>query len=201
MTEVRIYGFLSKIIEKNYLKVYLGRLKDVFSALDSIIPNFRKKILELNSKGYIYEIKIHNNIIHIIPSISGSRNFWKKVLGVFTIIVAIFVMIYIDPSLGWAIFQAGIQLLGIAFRNPLKYNKVEGYTGGSIAYASSGGRSYVFSNNQNIASQGSLIPIGYGLIKTSSRILAVSVKNYKSSDTFSQENFFRFSEPENSTFL
>jgi predicted phage tail protein len=203
MTEVKIHGYLSKIFGKSCIKVHLGRLSDLLSTLDSIIPNFRKKVLELHSKGFLYEAKICENTIHIIPFIigsGGSTNLFYKILGITLIIIGIFTMAMGAPQIGFALINAGIQILVVAFKKPPKFNPITGNTGGSAAFVNAGGKSYIFSNPSNVASQGSLIPIGYGLMKASSKIIAVSIKNYKTSDTFNQENFFRFSEPENATF-
>lgn len=201
MTEVKIHGYLSKVCKKNSIKIHLGRLNDVLFALDSIIPSFRNKVIELNSKGFAYAVKKIKNIIHITPILLGSGgNSWMKFLGFVLIVVGILLMPF-APQIGFAMITAGVQILIAAFTKYKNNYNPQGAVGGAVAAVQNNNKSYLFSNMQNLAVQGVIVPIGYGLIKTASKIISVSVKNYKIQDTFAQENFFRFSEPENSTFL
>jgi predicted phage tail protein len=59
--------------------------------------------------------------------------------------------------------------------------------GGATAFIESKGKSYIFSNKQNLVSQGSAIPVGYGKMKTSSNLISASIKNYSTSQTTQDE--------------
>ena len=202
MTEIRVYGYLSKILGKQCFKVYLGKLNYLTSALEAIIPNFRKIIFELKIKGFNYEVKLVKNIINIIPSIIGFGRTGMKILGFFFITLGV-VLLFLPgtQAIGFALINAGVQLLTTAYQKRPKFSTVEGSTGGLVASIQNSGKSYIFSNENNLEKQGSLIPIGYGLVKTASSIISASIKNYKFSDTFVQENIFRSFEPESTIFL
>lgn len=205
MTEVKIHGHLSKIIGYSF-KFHLGNLKDVAKALDCINPIFRKTILELESKGMTYCMQKNGNLINILPLINGSGGVGRtfaKALSIILVVVGI-VLLFVPgfQSLGFQLIMSGVQLGMAAFFPPkITFPKSQSSVGGATFSNESSGKSYVFSNVQNVASQGSLINIGYGKFLIGSKIIQVSLKNYSSNRTFVQENYFNFSEPESSTFL
>ena len=103
---------------------------------------------------------------------------------------------------GVQLIMSGLQLGMAAFFPPkIKFPDTSSSVGGATFASESAGRSYIFSNMNNLASQGSLIKIGYGKLLIGSNIIQVSIKNYKTSQTFAQENYFTFSEPESATFI
>jgi predicted phage tail protein len=59
--------------------------------------------------------------------------------------------------------------------------------GGSTAMISAAGKSYIFSNKENVASQGSSIPVGYGLMKVSSNIISTSIRSYSTNEYYFDE--------------
>lgn len=205
MTEVKIHGYLSKIFGSSF-KFHLGKINDVVKAIDSIKPNFRKKLNELQSSGYLYSLNVRGNLIEIIPVVNGSGGIsrgFAKVLSVIMVVVGI-VLLFVPgfQGLGFSLIQSGLQLGMAAFFPPkIKYPDTSSSVGGATFANESAGKSYIFSNPSNLASQGSLISIGYGRFLAGSRIINVSVKNYTTNQTFAQENYFTYSEPESSTFI
>ena len=203
MTEIKIHGYLSKIFGSSF-KLHLGRINDVIRAIDSIRTGFRKKLIELESKGYHYCIENKNNLINILPAITGSggKNFWFKVLAVVLIVVGIVLCFTGFAELGFQLIIAGVQIgIAVFFPPKIKFPDTSGSTGGATFANESAGKSYIFSNASNLASQGSLISIGYGQFLVGSRIINISIKNYTTDETFAQENYFTSSEPESSKFL
>jgi predicted phage tail protein len=205
MTEVKIHGYLSKIFGSSF-KFHLGKMNDVVKAIDSIKSGFRKKLIELQSNGYIYSLEVNGNLINIVPVINGSGGVGRafaKVLSVVLVVVGI-VLLFVPgfQSLGIQLIMSGVQLGIAAFFPPkIKFPDTSGSTGGATFSNQAAGKSYIFSNASNLASQGSLINIGYGEFLVGSRIINLSVKNYTTNQTFAQENYFTYSEPESSTFI
>jgi predicted phage tail protein len=205
MTEVKIHGYLSKIFGSSF-KFHLGKINDVIKAIDSIKPNFRKKLNELQSNGYLYSLNVRGNLIEIIPVVNGSGGIGRtfaKVLSVILVVVGI-VLLFVPgfQAVGMSLISSGLQLGMAAFFPPkIKYPNTSSSVGGATFASESAGKSYIFSNISNLASQGSLISIGYGNFLAGSRVVNVSVKNYTTNQTFAQENYFAYSEPESSTFI
>jgi predicted phage tail protein len=187
MTEVRIHGYLSKFFDSK-IKLHLGRLNDVFRAISAIKAGFREKVMELQNKGYYYTTSIVDNIINIIPCVAGFGKVWRIVIGVVLVIVGVILLIIPGfNALGWALLTTGLSLFVIQDPKLPSFNQSKANTGGAVLSGGNKSKSYVFSNKQNIASQGSLIPIGYGSILTPSKIINISVKNYSTSESFASE--------------
>jgi predicted phage tail protein len=187
MTEVRIHGYLSKFFDSK-IKLHLGRLNDVFKAISAIKSGFREKVLELQNKGYYYTFKINQNSIDIIPYLTGAGKVLRIVLAVVLIIVGV-VLLFIPgfQGLGFTLITSGASLFLIKDPKLPSFNQTRVNTGGAVLEGGSKSQSYIFSNNQNVASQGSLVPIGYGSFLLNSKIINVSVKNYPTSQSFISE--------------
>lgn len=201
MTTVRIHGYLSKIFG-NAFKINVGSINHIILAIDCVKNGFRKKIIELQSKGYNFSITKNNNIIDIIPIICGASRGFMRIFSVVLVVVGV-ILIFVPgcQMIGMNLISAGIQIGIAAFFPPkLKFPNRDASVGGATYSSEANGRSYIFSNNDNLASQGSFVPIGYGKFIIGSKIINVSIKNYSTNQTFAQENYFTSSEPESSTF-
>lgn len=185
MTEVRIHGYLSKFFDSR-MKIHLGKVSDIFRALFAIKPGFREKLMDLQKRGYNYTYIINKNIVDIFPLISGFSKAVRTVVAVVLIVVGIVLMYTgIGSLLGMALISIGISLL--LYKDP-KFPSIQGVkTGGASLLSGNKSQSYIFSNYQNTASQGSAIPIGYGKYSIPSKIIAISTKNYSTSQTFISE--------------
>lgn len=99
MTVVKLHGILAKTFGDTF-KLRLGRLSDVFLALDATLKNFRKKFNELISKGYSYSYYIFNNEIHIAPIIGGSGKTAIIIIAIILIVVAFLLIAFVlGPAL------------------------------------------------------------------------------------------------------
>jgi predicted phage tail protein len=188
MTEVRIHGYLSKFFDSK-IKLHLGRLNDVFRAISAIKNGFREKVMELQNKGYYYTTSIVGNVINIIPCITGFGKTFRIILAVVLIIVGVVLLIIPGFNvLGATLISTGVSIL--MYKDPKlpTFNQTRVNTGGAVLEGGSKGESYIFSNNQNVASQGSLVPIGYGSFLMNSKIINVSIKNYSTSQSFISES-------------
>lgn len=186
MTEVRIHGYLSKFFDSK-IKLHLGRLNDVFRAISAIKTGFREKVMELQNKGYYYTTSTVGNVINIIPCISGFGKVLRIVLAVILIIVAIVLIVFQQYQLAFFALSTAVSLL--TFKDPRlpSFNQTRVNTGGAVLDGGSKSQSYIFSNNQNVATQGNLVPIGYGNFLLNSKIINVSIKNYPVSQSFTSE--------------
>jgi predicted phage tail protein len=199
MTNITIHGKLSKIFG-NKISINLGNFKDVVCAIDSIKNGFRSEILKLMNSGYNYCIKKINSEIHILPFIGGSGK-WFLIAAL--IIVGILMMATgVGSIIGFYLVEIGIELaiFSLMKRKMKIGNPIDQSVGGSSFSIQADSKSYIFSNNFNIASQGNLIRIGYGKFRTGSSIIQASVKNFSTSDTFESEVYIDSTEPETSLF-
>jgi predicted phage tail protein len=189
MTEVRIHGYLSKFFDSN-IKLHLGRLNDVFRAISAIKTGFREKVIELQNKGYYYTTSIIGNVINIIPCVSGFGKALRIIFIVILVIVAIVAAIFGAWDIAFYAITTAISLA--MYKDPKfpSFNQTRVNTGGAVVPAGNKNKSYIFSNNKNLASQGSLIPVGYGKMKIASKIINISVKNYPTSQSFISESSF-----------
>jgi len=202
MTIIKIHGFLSKEFGAK-IKMNLGSLNNVISAIDCIRNGFRKRIIELQSQGYNFSIQKIKNEIHITPLIHGSGKTLMYIIAVVLIVVGVILMFIPGfQALGFQLIMAGLQIgIQTAMMPKMKFPDMQQQQVGGATYSSeSDGKSYVFSNSNNLAVQGANIQLGYGQIKIGSQLLSVSVKSYKTSETFEKENYFINTQPESSTF-
>ena len=200
MTTIKIHGYLSKIFGSS-IRIHLGRTNDVLSAVDSIKHGFRKEVMNLQNKGFNYCIKKDGNIVNIIPLITGAGKVWARVISIVLVVVGV-VLLYFGNPYGASLIMSGLQLGAAAFFPPkVKYPNLNDVSTGGVAFATeANGKSFVFSNINNLSSQGSLVNFGYGQMIVGSKIIGVSIKNYSTSSTFEKENYFTNTESENSTF-
>jgi predicted phage tail protein len=73
---IKIHGLLGQIFGKK-INIKIGNINQLLLAIDGIKPGFRKKYSELVQNGQLYDAKLINSEIHLIPLVSGS--FFKKI--------------------------------------------------------------------------------------------------------------------------
>jgi len=212
MTNVIIHGILAKKFGK-LIKIRLGNIKSVVSAIDSMKRGFRKELCELFHEKVYYEIVINKdalNEIHFIPCILGfgSGGGGWKILGYVLMVVAViltiasmgafapvttamstwlFVGSLVVSTLGTLASVYGTKLEMTAKINALfaqlasqmKVNssKKDTYAGGGTKLIGGAGSSYLFSNEVNFNTQGQIVRLGYGKVKTGTNTIGVSIKS------------------------
>lgn len=185
MTEVRIHGYLSKFFDLK-IKIHLGRLNDVFRAICAIKSGFREKIIELQNKGYLYTFTINKNIIDIIPLIAGGGKVFRMIVAVVLVVVAVVAIVFQQYQIAFMALSFAYSIYATKF--PQFGGSQRAYTGGATLNSGRQNQSYIFSNALNIATQGNLVPIGYGKHLIASKIINVSKRNYATSQLFISEN-------------
>lgn len=189
MTTVKLYGLLSKEFGST-IKIHLGKINDVLNAIDAIKTGFRKKINELNSLKFNYclEIDKKNKTIHILPAIGGSGKVWKWVVTAVLVVLAVAAFYFGMGALGVSLLSSAFSMgMYAAIKKPKEKDPQKQSTGGAVVSLGSEGSSYVFSNQQNLETQGSVVNFGYGKFRTNSKVIAVSVKNFPTTISFIQE--------------
>ncbi len=215
MTTVKFHGFLKKKYGDS-VKLNLGRITDLVSAIDSIKKDFRKTLNELSQNGKHYSVIASEmgKVLEVVPTVIG--------FGKWAILIAAVILMVV--GIGWAIMagftlamlagvgtaatlasmtagfliMTGISLAVTALTMP-KPNappKQGRATGGATQTSSARAKSYLFDTSQNRAFQGGIIPIGYGKYKIASKIINISIKNYEQSINFEkslQEDFLETS--------
>lgn len=201
MTNIFLHGKLGQEFGQKF-KFSICKPKDVFQAIETIKDNFNKRIIELAKLGLQYSIVVDGQYISsekelerrgkfsqidIVPVIFGSGVAALAVgavalLGasVTTGLVSSFLL-----AVAFSAISIGIQAL---MAKPPSYNTPQG----SVSTTSSASKSFMFSNRENVAFQGSPVPLGYGRIRVGSAVIQENVKSYPNSmstfDEFASQN-------------
>ena len=166
MTKIKLHGILAKEYGEIF-NMKISKPRDVIKAIDCNRSGFRKRVVDLQKQGFVYDILVDKkrmtkesflnskspHQIDLVPVIVGSG---LPLLEVILIDVA-------QVAISYALMDPGTLDGGEA---------TVGSTKGSLLFQ--GG-------NANVASQGSPIPIGYGRLKVGSQIVQSSVKSFPQS--------------------
>jgi predicted phage tail protein len=198
MTTVFIHGYLGQKYGKKHC-FSLSKPRDVFRALECSFEGFNKEIIELGKNGCQYtlvvddrELSNENDLsvvskmktIHIVPTIFGA--------GVAALVVGALAAIG-GVALGGTATLIGSMLLAVAFSaisfglqslltKPPQANAIsQSNPNQSTAATSATSKSFLFSNRENVASQGNPIPLAYGRLRVGSAIIQENIKSYPNS--------------------
>lgn len=199
MTKIFLYGRISQ----KFGKVFKANINNVFSALKSIDCNregFIKEVKELSRKGFDYFMIVDGDMIenneelferrkieeiHLVPAVYGSGYALALAIG-FTGVTAQVVGFVITMALSAAV-SLGVGYLMAALNKQAQPPQQHIAVGGASAAVEAAGKSYIFNNLQNIAAQGASIPVGYGRYKIGSNVVQISIKNYPTNQTYTNE--------------
>jgi predicted phage tail protein len=209
MTNVYLHGVIAKKFG-NYFKLKISNVMSAIKAIEANRIGFMNELFELNKKNINYIILCDSDLIknsnellekkkikniYIIPAIVGSGDFAAISLNLVNTAGQLTATGMLVSSLVNTLIM-GLVNLGVAFisnsvnkqASPPQQNIA---IGGATAVIEARGKSYVFSNKENVAQQATSIPVGYGLMKSSSKIISMSIKNY-STDTNPSREFKNF---------
>jgi predicted phage tail protein len=212
MVNVYLYGILAKQFGK-FFKLNVSDCFSALKAIDTNRNNFFKRINYLSKNNINYQIIVDGDVvdshdkfiekrkiknIFIVPTICGSGPLaggiggaaasgmgltavvaGKTVLTVTGQIVAGLINVAISAAI-----QVGISLVASAFTKSGQMPVSRISFGGASESLQAQTKSYIFSNNVNLASQGTSIPIGYGKSKVSSKVVWSTIKNYSTDQVF-----------------
>lgn len=210
MTKIYIKGILGKKFG-SFFNLNVSSASSALNAIDANRIGFIQELKKLNKKNQDYFIicdgdfiensnqliqrkKIKN--IFIIPAIIGFGEMAAAALSLTTvtatgavvltttgIIVATLINILVSTAISF-----GVSLLMNSLNKEASSPGQPNIgVGGVTASIEAAGKSYVFSNNQNVSEQGSSIPVGYGIMKSASQVLSSSVKDFPTDSTANAE--------------
>jgi predicted phage tail protein len=199
MTKIFLHG----IVGKKFGKCFNVNISNVFSALKAVECNregFFKEIKDLSKKGFDYFMLVDGQVvetneelierrkikeIHLIPAVHGSGAAIAVGIGL-TGVTAQIVGFVIQMAVSAAV-SLGVGFLMAQLNKQAQPPQQHIAVGGAAAAVEAAGKSYIFSNLQNLASQGDSIPVGYGRYKIGSHVVEISIKNYSTNQTYANE--------------
>lgn len=210
MTTVFLHGYLGQKYGRKHT-FSLAKPRDAFNALDCQFEGFSKELIELGKKGSQYGLIVDDKelysedefsllskmkVVHIVPVIFGAGPVAAIVIGVVALIGA-----FTASAAGYALIAS--VLVAVAFSaisygvqalltKPPQYNAIsQSGAAASTAATAATSKSFLFSNRENVASQGNPVPLGYGRLRVGSVIIQENVKSYPNSistfDEFSSQ--------------
>lgn len=182
------------------IKLFVNNNNLLINALDCIKKGFRQKIKQLHENGENYcivEDDEDKNKIHILPMLSGSSKTIMYIIGVVLIIVGVLICIFFGWQ-GWGGFigmmfiSSGLSMIitTAMMKGPKEKDPSQQYQTikGNVYNRDIDGKTYIFSNQINSATQGSSIPIGYGVSKVGANLISASIKAYSQGAKFLTES-------------
>ena len=178
MTIINIHGILAREYGKSFI-LSLPNPKDVLEAIDCNKQGFLQRLIELQREGFCYDMIINKTrithgpdmenmsnptTIDLVPAIAGSGVIEGAIIATFTFLTG-------GSTAAWIVNAIIMAAISYAL-TPKPENEALELTAGS----SKG--SLIFSNNANLASQGSPVPLGYGRLIVGSQVIQATIKSY-----------------------
>lgn len=203
MTNVHLSGILAQKFGKLF-KFNLSNASDCIRAIDANRRNFIIELKKLSKNGYEYLLIVDGEIIknnlellerknikniYFLPLICGAGPALAVALGLAVSVTSTSAIVWgaILTTVISSIVSLGVSLLMQSLNKQGAAPQVHISVGGMASTIEAQGKSYIFSNNQNVIAQGSSIPVGYGRMKANSNVISISVKSYPTNYTYQQE--------------
>jgi predicted phage tail protein len=186
MTNIILHGILAKEFGENF-RMKIHKAINVIKAIDVNRKNFNKRIFELSREGLNYTIIVDGkkiteleelNIqkepqeIHLVPLIMGSGGVALVTAAIGTAIVAGSTAAFVAAAINFVILT--VVSVGLQMLLAPKPDSGPPISSSTKALA----ESFAFSNKENVATQGSAVPVGYGRLKVGSQLIQMSIKSY-----------------------
>ena len=201
ITKIKLHGKLGKIYGKSFEFQNINKPMDVIKAMDSIIPGFKKHVINEAKVGGHYEIIVNGasknglqletkdkNIkeVEIVPCILGYGPL-VLILGVIAVGVGVAGIYGVAVSAFLIALGVGLIIAGIMYLlTPIPENEPNEQN----IRASIRNSSFVFQNPSNSSSQGRAIPIVYGRLRVGSHVIGTTISNFElHQDTQLQRRF------------
>lgn len=187
-TKIILHGALGKDFDKEFEFHNISNIWNVISAISTIYPNFRRRIIEDSKKGVNYFFVVNDNLVENTSQIGEEKlkkiEFYPHLCGsefFFTVFII---------SLVINLVMTGIQQLmtptpefsprEIEMEPVQTFEASQPKTMDSSASASTS--SYFFSNGVNVARQGEPVPIRYGRMRVGSFVIGSNMTNFNKED-------------------
>lgn len=174
VTTVKLHGWLGKKYGKTF-KLYVNTVGEAVALLSAQLKGFRQDLVQNNRMFQVHvnneqkdETELEENTsgkcIRIIPSIAGSGNVAKMVVGAVLVYIGFQTGFAPASSLGWSLIIGGA--IGLMF----------GSTPSSSESNTETKTSYLFSGTVNTVGQGNQVPICLGgPIKIGSQVISAGI--------------------------
>ena len=205
MTKIYIKGALAKKFG-NFFEMNVHNALSALKAIDANRNGFMKELFDLSKNNIEYilicnEKQINNSdeliekrkikTIYIVPAIIGSGVEAAVALGMVTASGALTAGGMIVAGLVNGIISMAISLavsfLTASLNKQAAPPQQNIAIGGTSAMIEAKGKSYIFSNRENLAQQGSSVSVGYGLMKIASNVISASIRSYPTNEYYSTE--------------
>lgn len=194
-TKIKLHGRLAKIFGNSFEFFNIKKPIDAVNAINTIHKNFKETIIADCKEGQNYELLVNKKSvdalslqhkqkieeIEIVPCIIGHGPVAAMAVGVASVsfgagLTGAFASAFFI-SLGVGLIMAGVVYL----MTPIPENEPREIE------ATVKTESFLFQSQNNVASQGSPVRLGYGRLRVGSQVIASSVRN---KDIESEENPF-----------
>ena len=166
MTEIKLHGVLAKEYGESML-IDIDRARDVIRAIDCNKNGFRKRVIDLQKKGFTYDVLVDRQRLNKDAFINHKK---PKTIDLVPVICGAGAEIVVG-----LVFALASVAISYALIDP-------GTIEGGEQVVSGSNESLIFQGGAaNVASQGSPIPIGYGRMLVGSQIVQSSVKSFPQS--------------------
>lgn len=191
MTKIFLHGLIGREFGKEW-NISISNPKDVIHAIDSQEEGFRKRLLELSEKGMQYALVVDDQLvdevsvlrkgkikeIHIVPVIFGSGPAIFFAVGLLSLGSA--AAVGTGTFIGSLLLSVGLSAISFGISSLLSKPPSQNAISNS-ATVSATTKSFLFTNKENIAAQGTPVPLGYGRLQIGSAIIQESIKSYPNS--------------------
>ena len=190
ITKIKLHGKLSKIYGESFEFKNINKPMDAIKAMDSIMPGFRKHIINEAKAGGHYEIIVNGasknafqletkeksiKEVEIVPCILGYAPV-VIILGVIAVGVGMAGIYGLAVSAFLIALGVGLIIAGIMYLlTPIPENEPNEQSIRSSIRNSS----FLFQNPTNSSSQGRAIPIVYGRLRVGSHVVGTTITNFQ----------------------
>lgn len=198
-TKIKLHGRLAKIFGNSFEFFNIKKPIDAVNAINTIHKNFKETIIADCKEGQNYELLVNKkNVnalslqheqkieeIEIVPCIIGHGPFAAIAVGAASIAAGMgaFGALGAAASAFFVTLGVGLVMAGITYlMTPIPENEPREIE------ASVKTESFLFQSQNNVASQGAPVRLGYGRLRVGSQVISSSVRNR---DIESEENPFK----------
>lgn len=209
MITINLHGVLAYEVGKKF-KIYANNAFFALKSLDCISRGFLNKLKNLQKNGLSYSIIVDNEWIYdkdnflclkgikqidIVPNICGGFDFLGALFTGLMVGLAVFTGgASIGLALAMGALATGLSILSQVLNKQKATEQKSNtqFTGGQTSASAAQSKSYAFTNTDNLASQNTPVPIGYGRMRIGTKIIQTSIKSYPTNESvytqFSQTN-------------
>jgi predicted phage tail protein len=190
MTNIILHGILAKEFGENFqMKIY--KAKNVLKAIDANRINFINRINELSQEGFNYTVIVDGKKINQLEELDAQKEPQKIDLVPLIIGAGGVALVSVITGIATSAITAGtgaffaasvinavlLTVVSVGLQMLLAPKPDAPAAISSTTKAMQ--QSFSFSNKNNVASQGSPVPFGYGRLKIGSQVIQTTLKSFQ----------------------